>query len=159
MYLHKFAATKMGIDQDIKQTKFKSIYQKCFINIVYTASYLNAMQTKELKRFGISPQQFNLLRILRGQHPSLVNLNDIACRMIDKSSNTSRLVEKLRVKELVVRNICKTDRRAVDIGITEQGLELLRKLDRVESNFFKCIHSLNQTEAEHLSELLDKIRT
>jgi len=148
----------MGIEQDIKQTKFKSIYQKCFINIVYSASYLTSIHAKELKKFGISTQQFNLLRILRGQHPKAINLNDITCRMIDKSSNASRLVEKLRAKGLVFRETAITDRRAVEIGITDKGLALLEQLDEVENKFFKDIKKLTNEEAQTLSNLLDKMR-
>lgn len=148
----------MGIEQDIKQTKFKSIHQKCFINIVYSASFLTSIHAKELKRFGLSTQQFNLMRILRGQHPKAINLNDITCRMIDKSSNASRLVEKLRTKGLVFRETAATDRRAVEIGITAKGLDLLEQIDNVENNFFDDIQKLTNEEAQTLSDLLDKIR-
>ncbi|MFN4123126.1 MAG: MarR family winged helix-turn-helix transcriptional regulator [Flavobacteriales bacterium] len=149
----------MGIEQDIHQKNFKSIHQKCYINLMYTTSILNALHTKELKKFDLSPQQFNLLRILRGQHPKAVNLNDVACRMIDKSSNASRLVEKLRLKNLVTRITSKEDRRAVEIGITKQGLELLDSIDKIEANFFKPLQNLTLDEAEILSQMLDKIRS
>ena len=104
----------MKIEKEIKQSKFKSEHQKMLINILYTSSWLAAKHAASLKPAGLSTQQFNILRILRGQHPEPATVNLLIDRMLDKNSNASRLVEKLRLKKLVERAICPEDRRAVN---------------------------------------------
>ena len=148
----------MKIEDEIKQPVFKNEYQKAVINILYTASWLNLEQTQVFKKYGLTPPQYNVLRILRGQHPNPVTVNLIIERMLDKSSNASRIVEKLRIKKLVKRVICPEDRRAVNVLITQQGLDLLLEMDTLEKNFWGGINSLTSQEAIILSDLLDKIR-
>jgi len=148
----------MKIEEEIKQKKFRNEYQKMFINLVYTANWMNTQQMRMFKEYGLSLQQYNILRILRGQVPNAVNLGLIQDRMLDKNSNASRLIEKLKTKKLVERKESKLDRRQVDIMITEKGLDLLKKMegrvDEVESSYTK----LTKQEAETLSDLLDKLR-
>lgn len=149
---------RMEIGKEIKQEKFKNEYQKMLVNILFTSSWLSSKHACSLKPYGISVQQYNILRILRGQYPSPVTINLLIDRMLDKNSNASRLVEKLRLKKLVERAICPNDRRAVNVLITHKGLTLLTELDKQEELFLKELRNLNSKEAESLSLLLDKLR-
>ncbi len=148
----------MEIGKEIKQSKFKSEHQKMLINILFTSNWLNAKHATSLKPYGISSQQYNLLRILRGQHPKPASVNLLIDRMLDKSSNASRLVEKLRLKKLVERSVCPEDRRAVNVIITQKGLDLLAELDKNEGNMLKELKNLSEKEAEQINLLLDKLR-
>ena len=149
----------MSIAEDIKQSKFKSEHHKSFINVLYTANWLNDIHSSSIKKYGITPEQFNILRILRGQFPKPATVNLLIERMINKMSNASRLVDKLVAKKLVIRKTCREDRRAVDVLITQKGLELLQQLDKLENSWLKEVNSLSNTEAKELNRLLDKIRT
>jgi len=149
----------MGIEQDIKQEKFQSEYQKLFVNIAYTNSFLSTILSNYLKPYKLSMQQYNVLRILRGQYPKAVSINSITDRMIDKMSNASRLVDKLQTKELVERTKCIHDKRQVDIELSTKGLETLNLLDKVLPNFESDFQQLTTAEAKKLNELLDKLRT
>ena len=148
----------MEIGKEIKQTKFKNEYQKMLINIFFTSGWLNQKHACKLKPFGISSQQYNILRILRGQHPKPATVNLLIERMLDKNSNASRLVEKLRLKKLVERAVCPDDRRAVNVAITKKGLDLLIKLDELEESFIEGLQKLSEQEAEQINLLLDKLR-
>src|SRR5688572_13480648 len=103
-------ANGMALEDDVKQDKFQNEHQKAGINILYTGSWLYNINASFLKKFGVTPEQYNVLRILRGSHPKTMMLADVTCRMIDKSSNATRLVEKLRQKSLVNREICENNR-------------------------------------------------
>lgn len=149
----------MKLEQEIKQTKpFKSEFQKLVINIQFTSSWLNSRFSKELKLYGITPQQFNVLRILKGKFPeSYCNL-DIASRMIDRSSNCTRIVDKLRDKKLLSRTESKTDRRSVDIKITERGLDLLKEIEtQIQFSKIKPV-TLNEEKSRLMNEWLDELR-
>lgn len=148
----------MGIENDIKQSKFKSEYQKAGINLKFTVSQMDNKHHQLLKRFDITQPQFNILRILRGQHPNATTVNDLIDRMLDKASNASRIVEKLRSKGLVERNVSAHDRRAVDVSITAKGLEILSRIDEVEPEFYFGVGKLTVEEASMLNRLLDKGR-
>lgn len=150
----------MKIGNEIKQTKFKSEYQKMLINILFTSGWLTSKHASQLKPYGISSQQYNILRILRGQHPKPATVNLLIDRMLDKNSNASRLVEKLRLKKLVERAICADDRRAVNVAITKKGLDLLIELDEHEESFIsKELKKISEKEAEQINLLLDKLRS
>lgn len=148
----------MEIGTEIKQAKFKSEHQKMLINILYTSSWLSSKHGASLKPYGISQQQYNIMRILRGQHPKPATVNLLIERMLDKNSNASRLVEKLRIKKLVERAICCEDRRAVNVIITKKGLELLTELDQNEDQFLINLKKISVAEAEQINLLLDKMR-
>lgn len=148
----------MEIGKEIKQSKFKSEHQKMLINLMFTTNWLAAKHAVSLKPYGISSQQFNLLRILRGQHPKPATVNLLIDRMLDKNSNASRLVEKLRIKKLVERAVCPEDRRAVNVIITQKGLDLLAEIDKQETTFLKELKNLSEKEAEQINSLLDKLR-
>jgi DNA-binding MarR family transcriptional regulator len=148
----------MEIGKEIKQAKFKNEYQKMLLNLLFTSGWLESKHSMNLKPYGISSQQFNILRILRGQFPKPATVNLLIDRMLDKNSNASRLVEKLRLKKLVERAICKEDRRAVNVIITQKGLDLLAELDKNESAFLDELKNLSEKEAEKINYLLDKLR-
>jgi len=149
----------MGIDRDILQTKFRNEHQKAAINLIYTYNWVSE-RTKELfATEDITPQQFNILRILRGSHPEPLSTLQIRERMLDKMSDTSRIVDRLVAKGLVKKAICRDDRRLVDIMITEKGKKLLERLDLRQDEMDNIIGNLTKKEATQLSELLDKIRT
>ncbi|MEQ8471812.1 MAG: MarR family transcriptional regulator [Marinoscillum sp.] len=148
----------MGIAQDIKQSSFKSQFNKAIVNIIYTNGWLNQSQVQFFKEYGLTTPQFNLLRILRGQYPNPATVNLLIERMLDKSSNASRIVDKLEAKKLVARKQCSKDRRAVDVIITEKGLELLAEIDVALHEWEEGFRSLTDEECETLNSLLDKIR-
>ena len=149
----------MELEKEIKQNKsFSSEYQKLAVNIMFTSSWLNSKQSKIFKPFGISPQQYNILRILRGQLPNPASVSLLQDRMIDKMSNASRLVDKLKLKKLVERKECKIDRRQVDIIITQRGLELLREIGKAVEVSESDFKTISIAEAKELNRILDKLR-
>ena len=148
----------MELEKEIVQKKFKNVWQKAIVNVVYTSNWLNTLHSGLLKEYGLSVQQFNILRILRGQHPNPATIRLLTERMLDKMSNASRLVEKLRQKDLVARDICPSDRRQVHVRITELGLDLLRRIDEKMEGTEQQFKTLEPEEAEELSRLLDKLR-
>ena len=148
----------MSIETDIKQKKFRSPFQKLALNLVYTTKWLEYKQFESFKEHDITPQQYNVLRILRGQQGNPIKVSDITERMLDKSSNTSRLVDKLLAKNLAKRTSCESDRRAVDVVITEEGLELLKVLDPFIEDWENRFNIITEEEAEQISALLDKLR-
>ena len=147
----------MGIDRDIHQSKFRNEYQKAGVNLLYTYGWVME-RTKELfASEDITPQQFNILRILRGSPQPLSTLQ-IRERMIDKMSDTSRIVDRLITKGLVKKGTCKSDRRLVDVLITDKGKKMLERLDHRQDDLDKIMGNLSEKEAATLSDLLDKIR-
>lgn len=149
----------MPIETDIKQAVFRTPFHRALVNVIYTGNWIGDHQMRMLKPFKLTLQQYNVLRILRGQHPNPVKVSDITERMLDKMSNASRLVDKLLAKHLVQRSECPTDRRAVDIIITDAGLELLKKLDTIQDAWTAQIHqNMSEEEAVQLSRLLDRVR-
>jgi len=148
----------MPLEHEIKQEKFGNEHEKAAINILFTGSWLHNLNAVRLKPFGVTPEQYNVLRILRGSHPKKMMLADITCRMIDKSSNATRLVEKLRLKALVRRDICENNRRQVDISVTDKGLNLLKKIDLAESEWLASLKKITRPEAAELNRILDKLR-
>jgi DNA-binding MarR family transcriptional regulator len=148
----------MEIGKEIKQSKFRNEHHKMVLNIIFTSGWLGAKHASTLKPWGISTQQYNILRILRGQLPNPATVNLLIDRMLDKNSNASRLVEKLRLKKLVQRAVCAEDRRAVNVIITQKGLDLLAEIDKQEMTFLKEFKNLSDKEAEQLNILLDKLR-
>jgi DNA-binding MarR family transcriptional regulator len=148
----------MKIEDEIKQKKFRNETHKLLINLLFTGSWVTNLNMQFLKPFGITPQQYNILRILRGQHPSAATINLLQERMLDRMSNASRLVEKLRVKGLVERCVSKGDRRAVDVVITEKGLTLLKEIDVLDDEFDSKLRNVDHHETKMLNDLLDKLR-
>jgi len=149
----------MKLEEELKQTRFKDEYQKAMLNIIFTGNWLEVGASQVLKQYDLSSQQFNVLRILRGSSPKPLNLLDIQERMMDKMSNATRLVEKLRQKGLLTREQCDSNRRKVEIEITEKGKALLLELDPImEKSQQEIMKKLTKAEAATISALLDKLR-
>jgi DNA-binding MarR family transcriptional regulator len=148
----------MGIDQDILQSKFRNEHQKAIVNLLYTYNWVTERSKELFATEDVTPQQFNILRILRGSHPTPLSTLQIRERMLDKMSDTSRIVDRLIAKGLVKKGICRDDRRLVDVMITEKGKKLLERLDTRQDEIDNIIGNLSKKEASSLSELLDKIR-
>lgn len=150
----------MKIEEAIKQKAFPSAVQKANINLLYTQAWVQSKIAQELKHFKISPQQFNILRILRGQHPKPASIKELTSRMIDKASNASRLVDKLLNKGLVSKKPCKMDNRRMEVVITDLGLEMLEEASKsVEICIEETYDKLTEKEAVLLNEILNKIHS
>lgn len=147
----------MGIEKDIQQTNFRNEFQKVSINIIYTANWLNEKMGQILATEDITQQQYNILRILRGSECPLSTLK-IRERMLDKMSDTSRIVDRLIVKGLVEKTACIKDKRLVDITISKKGLQLLEKLDSLNEHIDSILKGVSEKEAQAMNQILDKLR-
>jgi DNA-binding MarR family transcriptional regulator len=147
----------MKIEDEIKQKRFRSSQHKALLNLIYTSNWLQNKQQNFFKEFGITGTQFNILRILRGQHPNSISATEIKSRMLDQNSDVSRLLDRLELKQLITKHVCPEDKRASNVYITEPGIELLNVIDRKERES-KPILSLTDEEADQLSNLLDRCR-
>jgi DNA-binding MarR family transcriptional regulator len=149
----------MKLEDEIKQVKaFKNEYSKAIVNIIFTYNWLDASSKAFFSDFEITSQQYNILRILKGQSPNPSTINLLRERMLDKMCDASRLVERLRLKGLVDRTPAASDKRAVDITITDKGLELLKLIELKLPSFEKRFETLSEAEIENLNNLLDKLR-
>lgn len=147
----------MGIEKDIQQANFRNEFQKMGINLMYTANWLNERIGRFLLQEDITQQQYNILRILRGSEVPLSTLQ-IRERMLDKMSDTSRIVDRLIVKDLVQKTACKADKRLVDITLTDKGINLVNKLDLYNDQIDATLKGLSEVEANTLNQILDKLR-
>jgi DNA-binding MarR family transcriptional regulator len=147
----------MGIEQDIQQPNFRNEFQKMGINLLFTANWLNEQIGKMLSEEGVTQQQYNILRILRGSATPLSTLK-IRERMLDKMSDTSRIVDRLVTKELVLKNTCEKDKRLVDITLSPKGLALVDHLDKFNERIDALLKGINESEAQTMNQILDKIR-
>ncbi len=147
----------MGLQKDINQSKFRNEHQKAIINLIYTYNWMSEKLKDFFERFSITPQQFNILRILRGAGKPVSTLQ-IRQRMLDKMSDTSRIVDRLVIKDMVKKVTCKTDKRLVDITITDKGKKLLEKADKYEPEMDAVFGNLQESEVKTLNKLFDKIR-
>jgi DNA-binding MarR family transcriptional regulator len=148
----------MSIEQDIQQAKFRNEFQKTVINLIFTYNWVMEKNKQFFDKGDITSQQFNILRILRGAGKPMSTLQ-IRQRMLDKMSDTSRIVDRLLKKELVKKVICETDRRLVDVSITDKGLSLLEQLDGYNDEMDQMLSNISEEEARTLNNLLDKIRS
>jgi DNA-binding MarR family transcriptional regulator len=150
----------MKIEEAIQQKKpFRNEWERAFVNIFFTSNWLEQQQKGFLEPFEITVQQYNVLRILRGRHPEPLSTSGIRDRMLDKMSDASRIVKRLKIKGLVQIRRCKNDKRLVDIVITENGLALLDAIDTHRDTFAgQQEWQITAEEASLLNELLDKIR-
>lgn len=148
----------MKIEKEIKQDVFKSERQKAVVNILFTSSWITNIQKRFFKQYNVTMQQYNVLRILRGQHGKPITVASIQERMMDKMSNASRLIDKLLDKGMVERKICPNDRRQVDVTITEKGMQLLEATDPEMKKFEETFIKLDEADAQKLNELLDALR-
>lgn len=147
----------MGIEKDIQQSAFRNEYQKMGINLIFTANWLNEKVGKILSVEKITQQQYNILRILRGSETPLSTLK-IRERMLDKMSDTSRIVDRLIAKELVEKSACLSDKRLVDITLSKKGIQLLEKLDQFDEQIDAILKGINEKEANTINQILDKLR-
>lgn len=148
----------MGIEKEIQQETFASSYQKAMINVLFTYGWVIEKIKNFLSKEDITHQQYNILRILRGSFPQPLSTLQIRERMLDKMSDTSRIVDRLVIKSLVKKSTCPQDKRLVDVVITEKGQKLLKKLDAESDLIAGIMGNLSQNDAEMLSSLLDRLR-
>ena len=157
MFIHIFVF--MSLEQSISQSKFDSEQEKLMINVIYSANLLNLITSRLFKPYELSPQQFNVLRILRGQKGESIALMDIEHRMLDKSSNVSRLVDKLISKGLVNRSVSSKDRRRIEIVITSRGLSVLKEIDVILADMNSKIKAIiSDDNAKQTNRILDQLR-
>jgi DNA-binding MarR family transcriptional regulator len=149
----------MKIEEAIKQSSFENEHIKAVVNILYTGSWLSLKNAELLKPYNLTLQQYNVLRILRGQHPEPATVNLLIDRMLDKTSNASRIVDKLISKKLANRKHCETDRRCVDVIITDKGLKILAEIDKDQVEWLDFLKHFTKADAKKLNELLDKVRS
>lgn len=147
----------MELEKEIAQKSFKSERHKAMVNLIYTYYWANNLTRSDFTDYDITPQQYNILRILRGQHPNPSTINLLKERMLDKMCDASRMVDRLKQKDLIDRCVNKKDRRSVDIIISQKGLDLLSKID-AEVNQERLMQNLSDDEAKQLNTLLDKLR-
>lgn len=148
----------MKIEQEIKQIIFESIYHKAYINLLFTNNFLMDSSKKVFTNYNITPQQFNVLRILKGKYPDMMNPGEILSVMIDKKPDLTRLVDRLYERKLVDREVCSDNRRKVEIKITKKGIKLLDNINPQLKDLMKPMKKLSKKESSLLSDLLDKIR-
>ena len=148
----------MKIEDEIQQKSFKNPQQKLAINLLFTVNWLNLKISSYLKSHNLTHQQYNILRILRGQKPKACSLKFIKARMLDKMSDTSRVLDNLVKKKLAHREICPGDRRQINIQITEKWIQVLKQLDIIDDVIKDVFASVSDTNIEQLNNLLDQIR-
>jgi len=148
----------MRIEDEIKQKQFNSEYEKLLINLIFTSNWLACLQQRHFKPFGITPQQYNVLRILKGQFPNPASVGMVQSRMLDRSSNITRLVDKLIDKKLVSRCENPDNRRMQELRITESGLTFLDEIKKQESTLNTFADKLSEVEAQQVNQLLDRLR-
>ena len=148
----------MKLEQEIQQKKFKNEFEKLGVNIIFSHSWLSNIHGKTLRKYGVTSTQYNILRILRGQYPNPASVNLLKERMLDKRSDASRLVERMRMKGLLEREISKIDRRRAEVVISKKGLNLLKKIDKINPRLEDSLKNLKVGEAKKVNELLDKMR-
>jgi DNA-binding MarR family transcriptional regulator len=147
-----------NIKDAIQQKKFRNVNHHAQINLIYTSNWLQNQISKIFKKYALSSQQYNVLRILNGSHPNALNLNQIKSRMLDKMSDTSRVVERLRLSGYLTRVLSKEDRRESIITISKKGLKLVEEMKVDETAMDQISKGLSATETAQLCKLLDKFR-
>ncbi|MBX7155875.1 MAG: MarR family transcriptional regulator [Candidatus Kapaibacterium sp.] len=149
----------MEFEKKIGQTRpFRNEKERAMVNILFTNAWLNDRMRDFMEQFGITRQQFNVLRILRGQHPNAISTNEIRTRMVDRAPDTSRIVDRMVQKQLVAKEVCSTDKRLVDVRITTKGLDLLKAIETNNIKIESFLDNLSNDEARSLNELLDKLK-
>jgi DNA-binding MarR family transcriptional regulator len=148
-----------SLEEEIKQSKFKNESQKAILNLIFTGNWISGIHKKFFDKYDLSNEQYNVLRILRGQNPNPCTIQIINERMLDKMSNVSRLVEKLRAKSLVSRKVSSADRRQVDVVISQKGLDLLQVIDSEIGEIHSLVDGISEAEAKTLNTILDKLRS
>ena len=149
-----------SIEEAIQQSHgFRNLYHKATVNLIYSGRWIINLHNELFNQFNLTIQQYNVLRILKGQHPHALTVKLIQMRMLDKASDASRVVEGLRKKGLVQMELNPTDRRRVDVIITQKGMKLLNSIEERSAEMDSFLSNLNKEEIENLNVLLDKIRS
>ncbi len=148
----------MKLEQALQSSKFSSPTQKAGLNILYTAWWLKTLISRQLKTLGLTHEQYNVLRILKGKHPDCMCVKDIGCRMIEKNSNVPRIIDRLELKKLVSRSTSAIDKRETVMTLTKEGINILELSNSKVNEVFAESVELNEEEAIHLNDLLEKIR-
>ena len=148
----------MKLENALLSTKFSSEVQKASLNVLYSAWWLKSITSKELKDFDLTHEQYNVLRILKGKYHDQLCVKDIARRMIEKSSNVPRIIDRLEIKKLVKRTVSETDKRETLIAITKSGLSILESSTSKLNKLHGCMQNLTEKEALQLNQLLEKMR-
>lgn len=148
----------MKLEEVLKMNKFSSPKHKAGLNILYTAWWLKTEVSKELKGFGLTHEQFNVLRILKGKHPDAICVKDIACRMIERNSNVPRIIDRLVAKEYVERSTSEIDKRETVIKLTNSGIDILLAANQKVNKLFSSSVNLDDEEALQVNNLLEKMR-
>jgi DNA-binding MarR family transcriptional regulator len=149
----------MNLEQEIKMQRFTNEFQRAYLNVIFTANFLEARTHQQLKQFNLTPPQFNVLRILRGQKGQPMSALAIQERMIHRTSNVTRILEKLVEKKLVTRENKPDNRRMIDVLITDKGLELLNEASVLVDNLVGIIESaMSEDQARQLGDWMDAVR-
>lgn len=148
----------MKLEDAIKSNKFKNEVHKASLNILYTAWWLKTLMSKELKEYGLTHEQYNVLRILKGQHPEHICVKEVACRMIEKSSNVPRIIDRLEAKKLVRRTASDADRRETVIVLTAAGINILDHSTGRINKLMDSLNGLDEAKAEKLNRFLEELR-
>ncbi len=146
----------MTIEDELNANSFRNEYHKLLMNLMFTANWAQAGSNHFLKKYKLSIEQMSTLRILREAHPEPIPLYAIMRQMLVRNSNTSRLIDKLVAKGYVVRKLCPSDRRRVDINITKKGLDYANEIDKVQYELL--FTKMSEKDAKALNKLLDKVR-
>lgn len=149
----------MRLEDEIQQFKFRNQRQKMLINLIYTYNAISSKIQEFLKTESLTIQQYNILRILRGQHPNPSTNSLVKERMLDRNSDVTRIIDRMIRDGLVSRVNCESDRRRVDITITELGLEKLKRLDTMSGQMDTIASGLSEEESAILNDMLDKLRS
>lgn len=149
----------MKLEEEIQQKSFKTPQQKLAVNLLYTTNWLSNHYDQFFKGLDLTTQQYNVLRILRGQYPNPCSLKCIKERMLDKMSDASRILDKLVNKGYAIRNECPSDRRAINIVVSQKGLDLLKDLDFIDDATMDIFKNLSTDQVILLNELLDNLRS
>ena len=149
----------MSLEEEIQQKEFRNEYQRTAINLIFTTNWIVGRQQNFFNRFNITPKQYNVLRILKGQYPGSISTCDIRARMLDKNSDASRIVDRLAHRELVTKQVCPTDKRLIDVMISDKGLQVLGVIEDHIKELDNITQSLTESEARDLNKLLDKLRS
>jgi DNA-binding MarR family transcriptional regulator len=148
----------MTLEEAIKSTKFKNETHRACVNIMYTAWWLKTITNKALKEYGLTHEQYNVLRILKGKHPQQMCVKDIGSRLIEKNSNVPRIIDRLAIKKLIKREQGKTDRRETVISITAAGITLLEAASKEMETAMTNSVKMNDKDAMTLNSLLEQLR-
>ncbi len=158
LHVHTYICV-VKLEQAIQSHKFKDEVHKAILNTLYTAWWLKTVMSKELKEFGLTHEQYNVLRILKGKYPEQMCVRDVACRMIEKSSNVPRIIDRLEIKKLVKRSTSPLDKRETVITLTQSGITILETCNRNVTKMVEGIVEISNEEAAVLNQLLEKVRT